>query len=132
MKRAYFAMLSILLAIGICIVVSFGWFTNTEFVEPEISGYSISAYFAGGTGASDDPFQIKTPRHLYNLAWLQYLGYFNKKGQGNEPDEANTTTMTQYYFVIEEDLPMEGWPLPPIGATYRPFIGVLYKSSEIS
>lgn len=125
MKRAYFAMLSILLAIGVCIVVSFGWFTNTEFVEPDLSGYSISAYFAGGTGAQDDPFQIKTSRHLYNLAWLQYLGYFNKPGSGNVRNDNDTEHMTQYSFVIEEDLDMEGWPLPPIGTTYRPFIGVL-------
>ena len=105
MKRAYFLMLSLLLMIGIVIVASFAWFTNTEFVEPDISGYSISSYFGGGDGSVNDPFQIKNERHLYNLAWLQYLGYFNKPGSGNQPsDDDNVTTLTQYSFVITENL----------------------------
>lgn len=129
MKRIYFLILSILLMIGIVIVISFAWFTNTEFVEPDISGYSISSYFGGGDGSVNDPYQIKNERHLYNLAWLQYLGYFNKIGSGTTPDEdqdnPTSSTLTQYSFVITNDLDMSEWPLPPIGTSLRPFIGNL-------
>ena len=111
--------------IGIVIAVSYAWFLNTEFVEPTLSGFSISAYFGGGDGSSNDPYQIKTSRHLYNLAWLQYLGYFNQPGTGNEPDENNTTSLTQYSFEITQDLEMDDWCLPPIGTSEYPFIGLL-------
>lgn len=124
MKRIYIIVLSIFLLIGVAIVVSFAWFTNSEFVEPDLSGYSISAYFGGGDGSSENPYQIKNPRHLYNLAWLQYLGYFNKPGEGNTPDESKNT-LTQYQFEITDDLPMTGWALPPIGTPENPFIGLL-------
>ncbi|MBQ6783083.1 MAG: hypothetical protein IJP63_03620 [Acholeplasmatales bacterium] len=124
MKRAYIFMLSLLLMIGIVIVASFAWFTNSEFIEPDLSGFSISAYFGGGDGSSEDPYQIKNPRHLYNLAWLQYLGYFNNPGTGNTPNP-NSSSLTQYSFEITEDLPMSGWVLPPIGTSEQPFIGLL-------
>ena len=124
MKRAYIFMLSLLLMIGIVIVASFAWFTNSEFVEPNLSGFSISAYFGGGDGSSEDPYQIKNPRHLYNLAWLQYLGYFNNPGTGNTPNPSSSS-LTQYSFEITEDLPMSGWVLPPIGTSEQPFIGLL-------
>lgn len=125
MKRLYLAALLVLMTIGIIISVQYAWFINSEFVEPDISGYSISAYFGGGDGSDDDPYQINNPRHLYNLAWLQYLGYFNKPGSGNTPDENNTTTLTQFSFEINNDLNMDGWYLPPIGTSYNPFIGLL-------
>ena len=125
MKKVYFLVLSIFLLIGVSIAIAFAWFTNTEFVEPELSGYSISAYFGGGDGSAESPYQIKNPRHLYNLAWLQYLGYFNKPGEGNEPDDKNTTYLTHYSFVINDNLNMTGWPLPPIGTSLYPFIGSL-------
>ena len=65
--------------LAVLITASFAWFTNADFIEPNISGYSVAAYFGGGDGSTNDPFKIKNARHLYNLAWLQYLGYFNKR-----------------------------------------------------
>ena len=118
----------------VLLLVTYSWFTNTEFVEPDLSGFSISAYFGGGTGTPDDPFQIKNQRHLYNLAWLQYLGYFNKEGILDDDGRIDTTSegatshMTQYSFIIatsEDTLDMDGWYLPPIGTSLRPFIGSL-------
>lgn len=133
MKRLFYSIMTLFLTIGVLITVSYSWFTNTEFVEPELSGFSVSAYFGGGTGTADDPFLIKNPRHLYNLCWLQYLGYFNKEGELNDKGKIITTDeegkkinkITQYSFSIEEDLPMSGWYLPPLGTTLNPFVGLL-------
>lgn len=110
--------------LAVLITASFAWFTNSDFIEPNISGYSVAAYFGGGDGSTNDPFKIKNARHLYNLAWLQYLGYFNKKGSGITENQ-NATTLTQFSFSIEQNIDMSGWVLPPIGTSYNPFIGKL-------
>ncbi len=89
---------------------SFSWFTNKNNVTRDINGYTAGAYFAGGKGEKDDPYIIKNPIHLYNLAWLYYIGYF----KGKEP-----------YFKISQDLDMNGWVLPPIGTSTNPFNGHL-------
>lgn len=82
-------------------------------------GYTASSYFAGGDGSSGNPYVIDKPIHLYNLAWLQYLGYFN---------QAKSGAYSQTYFVLGSDLDMasasgDNWTLPPIGTTTYPFIG---------
>ena len=89
---------------------SYSWFTNTNNVTRNINGYTAGAYFAGGKGEKDDPYIIKNPIHLYNLAWLYYIGYF----KGKEP-----------YFRIDKDLDMNGWVLPPVGTSTNPFNGHL-------
>ena len=63
--------------------------------------------------AVDTPaaYEIKTPEQLYNLAWLQYMGYFN---DSDEPP---------FYFYLSADLDMTGWVLPPIGTKEYPFVG---------
>ena len=137
MKRIIYSFVSLLFTIAVLITVSYAWFTNSEFVEPEISGYSVAAYFGGGDGSAEHPFQIKSQRHLYNLAWLQYLGKFNQPGSGNTPNKNNTTTLTSYCFQLDNDIPMsDDWKLPPIGTTKYPFIGTLngqgYKISGLT
>lgn len=87
---------------------TFTWFSNQESLGKRINGETDGAYFARGTGAADDPYVINRPFHLYNLAWLQYTGYFGDN---------------ECYFIIEKDLDMTGWTLPPIGTTDHPFIG---------
>ena len=109
------AALSVLLASTITAGVSFAWFYTTANIGGNqgeanglpIIGSSKSAYFAYGKGTSSQPYGIKTPRHLYNLAWLQYLGYFNDQ---------------QYYFELADNIDMTGWTLPPIGTEEYPFI----------
>ena len=124
-----YSMLIVCFTIGTIVVIAFSWFTNTELVEPDLSGFSVSAYFGGGNGSEDDPFLIKNQRHLYNLCWLQYLGYFNKEGtldnNGRIITQGHTTEITQYSFSIENDLNMNGWYLPPLGTTLNPFVGLL-------
>ncbi len=93
----------------------------------KLDGSSDGAYFAYGNGDKQDdettadfeegPYGIETARQLYNLAWLQYLGYFNKIDE-------ETGVYKQYYFELNADIDMTGWVLPPIGTTANPFIGV--------
>lgn len=99
---------------------SFAWFVDMLAPDPAEQFYakSISSYFAGGDGMSAaTAFQITLPVHLYNLAWLQYLGYFNAT------DENTGNILHQYYFRLENDIDMDGLVLPPIGTTENPFVG---------
>ena len=90
---------------------SYAWFTNHNNVtNNDLHGSTAGAYFARGDGSSTNPYVINKPIHLYNLAWLQYIGAFDDK----EP-----------YFIIEANLDMSGWALPPIGTTEHPFKGHL-------
>ncbi len=89
---------------------SFAWFSNNNNVTRGFDGSTTGAYFARGNGSEGNPYVINKPIHLYNLAWLQYVGFFKDK----EP-----------YFIIERDLDMSGWTLPPIGTTENPFLGHL-------
>lgn len=102
------------LAIFVSASASFAWFFPTNSVGNEgetnampIDGSSSSSYFAYGDGSVDKPFGIRSPRHFYNLAWLQYLGYFNNQ---------------QKYFELADNVDMAGWTLPPIGTEDNPFI----------
>lgn len=89
---------------------SFAWFSNNNNVTRGFDGSTTGAYFARGNGSEGNPYVINKPIHLYNLAWLQYVGFFKNK----EP-----------YFIIERDLDMSGWTLPPIGTNENPFLGHL-------
>jgi hypothetical protein len=105
--------------------VSFAWFqslNSANFNNGE--GYTASAYFAGGNGSAETPYIITDPIHLYNLAWLQYLGYFNL-------DKNSDSAIDQKYFVLSKDLDMTGWVLPPIGTTLNPFVGSFNGNGHI-
>ena len=97
------------------------WFVPVATIEKEdnpIRGSTLGAYFAYGNGKpttqehpDDRVYGITVPRHLYNLAWLQYLGFFNK------------ASGEQFYFELGDNIDMTGWVLPPIGTEEKPFIG---------
>ena len=100
------------------------WFDNKTTITPdEVTGSSDGAYYASGSGTKDDPYIINQPRHLYNLAWLQYLGAYNK--------DTGTDGIDEVYFKVEGTtnsagdsvLDMDGWVLPPIGTEENPFVG---------
>lgn len=109
---------------------TYGWFSHEMKVSSIIPGSAEAAYFHSGKGTKDDPYTITEPIHLYNLAWLQYLGRFN--GQRN-PQETGLEEgkYSIYYFKIGSDdtditaLDMTGWVLPPIGTKNNPFLGEL-------
>lgn len=99
----------------ISLSLTFAWFEEKAVMPAyNITGSSAGAYFAYGNGKARDgsnknqPFGISTPRHLYNLAWLQYNGSFDNR---------------QYYFELANDIDMSGWELPPIGTEESPFLG---------
>lgn len=121
MKKLYFSIVGVFFVLVTMIAVSYAWFINSSLKTPEITGYSASAYFAGGNGTQTDPYIINNSRHLYNLAWLQYLGQFN---QTSDTEEKELTK--QVYFKIEaSEIDMDGIALPPIGTEENPFMGVL-------
>ena len=90
-------------------------------------GSSIGAYFGGGDGSKTAPYIINTPTHVYNLAWLQYLGYFNEDKthvvNGEIVSGADGNIDKQYYFILESDIEMNGMYIPPIGTEAKPFLG---------
>ena len=126
-KNKIVAALVTLISSSIVAVMSatIAWFSSKVSVttEDNLTGSSDGAYFAYGDGTAVDneetlikegPYGIETARQLYNLAWLQYLGYFNTPKNG---------TITPVYFELNADIDMTGWILPPIGTTQYPFIG---------
>ena len=108
---------------------SLAWFNNKSKINPSshLGGSSDGAYFGGGDGSDDSPFQIKTPRHLYNLAWLQYIGYFNRDEKNNSTGQAvqngDGQIDKQYHFILSNNIDMSGWKIPPIGTSLYPFVG---------
>lgn len=110
--------LSSLFATAVAVGSSLSWFAPTASVDNNrnpITGEVEDEYYASGTGAANDPYIITKPRHLYNLAWLQYLGFYNKSsGIDNH----------QFYFQLGANVDMgEFGAIPPIGSELNPFVG---------
>ena len=92
---------------------AFSWILDRKDADEYLNGASAGAYFAGGDGSYANPFIIKQPVHMYNLAWLQNTGRF--------VDENNK--QKKYFFEVENDITMPaGYKLPPIGNDENPFI----------
>ena len=106
-------------SIAVCSINSstLSWFNNKVDVDDGVFGQSAAAYFAGGDGSESNPYILTNQRHLYNLAWLQYLGYFN------QDTDSDGTIDKQYYFKVNNDFDCNGLAIPPIGTTKYPFIG---------
>lgn len=124
MKKTLCLLLAVLFtatAAAALVGVTVAWLTDGLYAQrfpDDFSGSSDLAYFAGGDGTANNPYEISTPVHLYNLAWLQYLGYFNRKdGLNNDLD--------QTYFKLTDNVSMASFnsALPPIGTEEYPFIG---------
>lgn len=124
MKKTLCLLLAVLFTVtaaAALVGVTVAWLTDGLYAHrfpDDFSGSSDLAYFAGGDGTANNPYEISTPVHLYNLAWLQYLGYFNRKaGLNNDLD--------QTYFKLTDNVSMASFnsALPPIGTEEYPFIG---------
>lgn len=98
-------------------VMTFCWLADTgnTFVM-KFNSSTASAYFAGGNGSKNEPYKISTPVHMYNFAWLQYLGYFNLKDNFNNG-------RAQSFFELTGNIDMSSIAIPPIGTREYPFIG---------
>lgn len=80
-----------------------------------VEGNLHKSYFQSGDGSKDSPYEIATPVQLYYFSWLQYLGFFNQKGENNK--------IQTVYFKVSADLDMTDYTLPPIGTCDNPFLG---------
>ncbi len=117
--------LQIIATITLIITTSYAWYTN-YYIKSAPYDYktgTVADYFAGGTGTKDDPYQINHARHLYNLAWLQDLGYFDDA-------DSDTEGIQPYYFELTGNVDMSKLSItsgiqsaiPPIGIDAHPFV----------
>ena len=107
------------------VAVTFCWFSRGELLNfRDDFGSAKASYFGGGDGSSEEKaYVISSSTHFYNLAWLQYLGYFNAAGGANNG-------RLQSYFKLKKNIDMSELQrngtvsaLPPIGTEQYPFIG---------
>ena len=107
------------------VAVTFCWFSRGELLNfRDDFGSAKASYFGGGDGSSEEKaYVISSSTHFYNLAWLQYLGYFNAAGGANNG-------RLQSYFKLTKNIDMSELQrngtvsaLPPIGTEQYPFIG---------
>ena len=121
-KKVFVGISLTLTLIAIFTTVVFAWFTMAEYIKPNISGDSVTGYFKDGDGSPEDPYIIESPTHVYNLAWLQYIGLLNQE----TTDSEGNPIITQYYFKISDEIDvidMDGVVIPPIGTKDKPFVG---------
>lgn len=118
MKRIFRSLAALLIIVISFSAISFAWLASGKYLNfpSSFGGSATPAYFAGGDGTEDNPFRITNAVHLYNLAWLQYLGYFNRR-------EGFNNDLDQTYFELGKDVDMRGRAIPPIGTEEYPFIG---------
>lgn len=122
-KRINLFNLLLFSTIGLLIVGTsntIGWFISSFKVtfNDEAFGKGLANYFKSGDGSKGNPYIISNHVHMYNLAWLQDLGYFN------EDNDSDGVIDKQYYFKIENDITMPNdYILPPIGTSLYPFLG---------
>ncbi len=120
MKKIWISLIALLILMA-SIAPSLAWFIRSvdfDYDPNGLRGSTAAAYFGGGDGSSaENAYIISSPVHLYNLAWLQYIGYFNKASSANNG-------LTQSYFRLEDNIDMTGFTLPPIGTAQYPFLGV--------
>lgn len=129
-KKLHITVICLLAILLAGLTGTLAWYGSTEAQLPQIGGSVtyMAKYFESGDGTGSpkyDPatmgdstgcaYEIKTAEQFYNLAWLQYLGYFN---QPNENGVIPTT-----YFYLSADLDMRNYVLPPVGTTKYPFLG---------
>lgn len=109
--------ISFVLAVGLA-CGSYAWYSSSVKFEfnKNFSGTTDVAYFAGGDGSIGNPYIINNRYHIYNLAWLQYLGYFNLASPVNNGRAQN-------YFKITANINMGELAIPPIGTEKYKFIG---------
>lgn len=107
------------------VAVTFCWFSRGELLNfRDDFGSAKASYFGGGDGSSEEKaYVISSSTHFYNLAWLQYLGYFNAAGGANNG-------RLQSYFKLTKNIDMSELQrngtvsaLPPIGTEQYPCIG---------
>lgn len=114
MKSKRVAIINLIIAVVLCVFTlghAFAWLAEErKTFDQKFNGSSAQAYFAGGSGTMQDPYEINDKYHLYNLAWLQNTGKLARSDGG------------KYYFELTSSVNMstDFW-LPPIGTEEHPF-----------
>lgn len=123
------SLIALIMISGSVISVSsvYAWYLGFAGITTDTSDNRLSAnsdYYYSGDGSKDNPYKITQARHLYNLAWLQDLGYYDDEDNPKYFELANDIDMS--------DLKKDGVqsPLPPIGilnssdrTNSHPFVG---------
>lgn len=127
-KKVISCILIAALALALALTsVTFAWLAKRNTLTfPTDFGSANAEYFGGGNGTENAPYEISDPIHLYNLAWLQYLGYFNMRDNFNNG-------LAQSHFKLTQNIDMSNakTALPPIGTAEYPFIGKFDGNSKI-
>ena len=128
-NKILLGILSVVIVLSVATAVgtyTYAWLSAGQPVEFLAEGSAVAGYFAGGIGTKDDPYILTNAKHVYNLAWLQYLGVFNEV-------DSSGNLKQQYYFEVANDIDMSALVdntsyqvIPPIGTTQYPFVGVFY------
>ena len=105
------------------ITVGYAWLSPGKTVPVVADGSAIASYFYDGEGTEDDPYILTNAKHVYNLAWLQYMGVFNETNDEGELAQ-------QYFFELANNINMATAVnntfyqiIPPIGTLENPFVG---------
>ena len=107
-KLLFSGVLSSFIALTTSLVsFSYAWFKNKDIIQEAFVGKSYGSYFAYGNGTAEKPYGITRPLHLYNLAWLQYLGHFNQLDESGKLKQ-------QFHFELGDDFDASTLTLPPI------------------
>lgn len=116
-KKSFILIVAALTVFVGLVTATLAWFGYAHSFDPDVSGDAITGYFAGGDGLTKETaYLITEPIHVYNLAWLQYMGMLNQ-------DVGSDGKIIQYHFVLGQDIDMGDMILPPIGTERYPFIG---------
>lgn len=104
-----------LLLLTAVVIPVYAWIVSDHHISiGDMTGSSVAGYFARGDGTVKNPYVIRRPIHLYNLAWLQYKGYFS------------SDTCFEFDATVDnKTIDMSGYAIPPIGTVSHPFLGQL-------
>ncbi|MBO7303931.1 MAG: hypothetical protein J6V09_01745 [Clostridia bacterium] len=132
--KSRFVSLLVLLSILLssCITVSVAWLSAIlkAQTDGDFAGSSMVSYFAGGDGTKTNPYIISSARHLYNLSWLQNMGFFDEKHPYFKVADANGNATT---INMAGQLSSDGvsGAIPPIGSINKPFKGEFNGNGSI-
>ncbi len=121
-KRLAVLLFSFFLLAFSLLPVTLAWFTASEEGH-NFEGDALLGYFESGDGSQEKPYIIATPKHFYNLAWLQNIGAFEGRTPYLKivPKDGNVLNMADALMGTKE----RTGAIPPIGTKDNPFIGIL-------
>ncbi len=127
--RLIFSFISIIILSVLVITRTYAWYVGYAGIRTDVNDIKLSSmgkYYESGEGTKDDPYIITSARHLYNLAWLQDLGYYDE----NVDSDLSEDGIQPFYFKLGANVDMKTLendgvvsPIPTIGIDEHPFVG---------